>query len=145
MIDPHILGPGLLPTPFTAAEIRDATGRGKTIRIRIDLPDGTASSRYNRFSETDAEGATLERWSNDDRSDLSANRVTWLELQQHAAFDAETTSVSSETLSIPLGEVECLRYDTEDGTFWFSVAHPGMPVQYESGGVRTTVVGVEYD
>lgn len=145
MIDPHILGPGLLPTPFTAAEIRDATGHGKTISIRIDLPDGTVSSRYNRFSETDAEGATLERWSNDDRSDLSGNRVTWLELQQHAAFDAETTSVSSETLSIPLDELECLRYDTEDGTFWFSVAHPGMPVQYESGGVRTTVVGVEHD
>jgi hypothetical protein len=145
MSDPHILGPGLLPTPFTAAEIREATGAGKTISIRIELPDGTTTSRVNRFSETDADGATLERWSLDDRSDLSTNRVTWLELQQHAAFDAETTSVSTETLSIPLGEVECLRYDTEDGTFWVSIAHPGMAVQYESTGVRTTVVGVEYD
>ena len=145
MNDPHLLGPGLLPTPFTATEIRDATGRGKTIRIRIDLPDGTSSSRVNRFSETDAEGATLERWSAEDRSDLSANRVTWLELQRHAAFDAETTSVSTESLSIPLGEVECLRYDTEGGTFWFSLTHPGMPVQYESAGVRTTVVSVEYN
>lgn len=145
MTDPHLLGPGLLPTPFTAGEIRDATGRGKTISIRIDLPDGRSSSRFNRFSETDADGATLERWSSDDRSDLSANRVTWLELQQHAAFDAETTSVSTESLSIPLGDVECLRYDTEDGTFWFSITHPGMPVQYESDGIRTTVVGVEYD
>ena len=141
--DPHLLGPGLLPTPFTAAEIRDATGPGKTIRIRIDLPDGTTATRVNRFSETDADGATLERWSLPDRSDLSADRVTWLDLQRHAAFDAATTTVSTESLTTPLGEVECLRYDSEDGTFWFSLAHPGMPVQYESEGVRTTVVDIE--
>lgn len=145
MTDPHVLGPGLLPTPFTAAEIREATGRGKTISIRVDLPDGTTGMRFNRFSEADADGATLERWSLDDRSDLTADRVTWRELQQHAAFDAETTSVSTESLTIPLGAVECLRYDTEAGVFWFSTAHPGMPVQYESDGIRTTVIGVEYD
>lgn len=143
MSDPHILGPGLLPTPFTADEIRDATGRGKTISIRIDLPDGSVAMRTNRFSETDAEGATLERWSTDAGTDLSANRVTWLELQQHAAFDAETTTLTNERIAIPLGELECLRYDTADGTFWFSPAHPGMPVQYESDGVRTTVVAIE--
>ena len=143
--DPHVLGPGLLPTPFTAAEIREATGRGKTISIRVDLPDGTSSSRFNRFSGTDADGATLERWSREDRSDLTASRVTWLELQRHAAFDAETTSVSTQSLSLPLGDVDCLRYDTEDGTFWFSLAHPGMPVQYESDDIRTTVVGVDHD
>lgn len=143
--DPHVVDPGLLPTPFTAAEIREATGTGKTVSIRIDLPDGTSTARFNRFSGTDAVGATLERWSAADRSDLSANRVTWLELQRHAAFDAETTTVSTQSLSIPLGEVECLRYDTTDGVFWFSLAHPGMPVQYESEGVRTTVVAIERD
>ncbi|WP_217178815.1 hypothetical protein [Streptomyces sp. AC495_CC817] len=141
-IDPHILGPGLLPTPFTAHEIRNATGFGKTIRIRIDLPDGATSWRINRFTETDAEGATLERWSLDDRSDASADRVTWVDLQRHAAFDAATTTVSTESLSLPLGELECLRYDTADGAFWFSRAHPGMPVRYESDGVRTTVVEI---
>lgn len=143
--DPHILGPGLLPTPFTAAEIRDATGRGKTISIRIDLPDGTATGRFNRFSETDAEGATLERWSREDRSDLSADRVSWLELQRHAAFDEATTEVGRETLVLPLGTLDCLRYDTADGVFWFSPSHPGMPVQYEADGIRTRVVAIERD
>lgn len=145
MSDPHILGPGLLPTPFTAEEIRTATGRGKTIRIRIDLPDGSIATRVNRFSETDADGATLERWSLADRSDVSADRVTWLDLQRHAAFDTATTTVSTETLVLPLGELTCLRYETADGTFWFSPGHPGMPVRYESDGVSTTVESIEHD
>ncbi|MBO0980641.1 hypothetical protein [Microbacterium sp. SD291] len=144
MTDPRIIGPGLLPTPFTAEEIRDATGKGKTIRIRIDLPDGTHQFRINRFRETDAEGATLERWPEASPEEMTANRVTWAELQGHAAFDAETTSVSTGILSLALGDVNCLRYDTEGGTFWFSLAHPGMPVRYESAGTRTTVVSVDH-
>lgn len=144
MSDPHILGPGLLPTPFTADEIRDATGAGKTIEILVES-GGTASARYNRFRETDAEGATLDRWTADAPDEVSSNRVTWAELQGHAAFDADTTSVSTESLSLALGEVDCLRYDTADGTFWFSLAHPGMPVRYESGGERSTVVRISRD
>jgi len=142
--DPHVLGPGLLPTPFTAGEIRASTGAGKTIRLRVYLPDGGVLERVNRFVDPDAKGATLERWSQPDRSDVSSNRVTWIELQRHAAFDAETTTLSTETLSLPLGELVCLRYQTPDATFWFSPQHPGMPVRYESDGVVTTVVTIEH-
>lgn len=145
MSDPRILGPGLLPTPFTADEIRDATGGGKTIEILVEHADGTASARFNRFVQTDAEGATLERWDAASPDAVSSNRVTWAELQRHAAFDAATTSLSTETLSSPLGELTCLRYDTEGGVFWFSTAHPGMPVQYESGGEHTSVVAIRHD
>lgn len=143
--DPHVLGPGLLPTPFTAAEIRDATGAGKLIRLQLDGPDGPLGEHVNRFRETDAEGATLDRWAVADPRAVVSNRVTWLELQGHAAFDAGTTSVSTVSLSSPLGELTCRRYDTEDGVFWFSIAHPGMPVLHESEGLRTTVLSIEHD
>ncbi|MFJ4223784.1 hypothetical protein [Microbacterium sp. NPDC089695] len=143
--DPHLLGPGLLPTPFTADEIRDATGTGKTIRIRVDRPDGTHALRVNLFRDADAEGATLERWDESAPGDVAANRVTWTELQGHAAFDATTTRVSSETITTELGDLVCLRYDTTDGVFWFSLEHPGMPVRYESGGARTTVIEIARD
>jgi hypothetical protein len=143
--DPHLLGPGLLPTPFTAAEIRDATGTGKIIRLLLEGPDGPLGEHVNRFRETDAEGATLDRWAADDPKEVVSNRVTWAELQGHAAFDAATTSVSTVSLSSPLGELTCRRYDTDDGVFWFSIAHPGMPVQYESDGMRTTVLSVQPD
>lgn len=153
--DPHVIGPGLLPTPFTAAEIRDATGTGKTIRLRVELPDGSAFERVNRFRETDAEGATLDRWNGESPGDVASGRVTWAELQSHAAFPADRTTLSTETIELPIGRVECLRYDTKDApdadteTFWFSTAHPGMPVRFDSpadgGMVRTTVVSVERD
>jgi len=143
--DPHLLGPGLLPTPFTAAEIREATGTGKLIRLLLEGPDGPMGEHVNRFRDTDEEGATLDRWAAEDPNAVVSNRVTWAELQGHAAFDADTTSVSTVSLSSPLGELTCRRYDTDDGVFWFSVAHPGMPVQYESDGLRTTVLSIERD
>lgn len=143
--DPHLLGPGLLPTPFTADEIRDATGSGTTIRLLLEGPDGPLGEHVNHFTETDAEGATLDRWDAADPKEVVSHRVTWAELQGHAAFDAATTSVSTVALSSPLGELTCRRYDTEDGVFWFSIAHPGMPVQYESDGMRTTVLSITPD
>jgi len=143
--DPHLLGPGLVPTPFTAAEIRDATGTGLVIHLLLEGPDGPMGEHVNRFRDVDDEGATLDRWAAEDPNAVVSNRVTWTELQGHAAFDAGTTSVSTVSLSTPLGALTCRRYDTDDGVFWFSVDHPGMPVQYESDGLRTTVLSIEHD
>lgn len=153
--DPRVLGPDLLPTPFTADEIRDATGAGTTIRLRTEQPDGTIGERVNRFRQTDAEGATLDRWAADDPQSLVSSRVTWLELQAHAAFPADRTTVTLEMLETPFGSVECRRYDTADEpggpivSFWFSLAHPGMPVRFEvpvgDGVMRTTVLEITRD
>lgn len=159
MSDPRILGAGLLPTPFTAAEIRAASGAGKTIRLLVEEPDGARYERVNRFSECDDEGATLERWrvavDGGVDGEVSTARVTWIELQGHAAFPAGRTIVSEDVLELPIGRVECRRYDVriDDSAdaateiFWFATAHPGMPVRYEvltpAGTQRTTVVAVD--
>jgi hypothetical protein len=143
--DPYLLGPGLLPTPFTAAEIRDATGSGKLIHLLLEGPYGPLGEHVNRFRDTDEEGATLDRWAAADPKAVVSDRVTWAELQGHAAFDAGTTSVSTVSLSTPLGQLTCRRYDTGEGVFWFSVDHPGMPVQHEADGMRTTVLSIESD
>jgi hypothetical protein len=147
--DPHVLGDGLLPTPFTAAEICEATGVGKTITLLVESPDGTTHERVNRFHTTDAEGATLDAWFAEAPDEVVSSRVTWRELQEHAAFPSDHTTVTEETLDLPLGRLECRRYDISDApgapveTYWFSPAHPGMPVRYEvpldHGILRTTV------
>jgi len=156
--DAHLLGPGLLPTPFTADEIRRATGGGKTIRIEVENPDGTRTIRVNRFRETDAEGATLDRWAAGPTGivdgEIASSRVAWTDLQRHAAFPSDRTVLSTEALDLPIGRVDCLRYDVretpdaEPATFWFSVAHPGMPVRFETalddGIQRTTVIAIEW-
>ncbi|MCD5345625.1 hypothetical protein PX701_00020 [Agromyces sp. H3Y2-19a] len=158
--DPHVLGPGLLPTPFTADEIRAASGVGKLIRLLVELPGGERFERVNRFSGCDPEGATLEQWRLDAAGDVDGavtnERVTWLELQEHAAFPADHTERTTEVIESPLGTLECLRYATRHGdagssvsVFWFAPGYPGMPVRYEvptpSGVVRTTVVSVEVE
>ena len=157
--DPHVLGPGLLPTPFTADEIRAGTASGRTIRLLVEEPEGERYERVSHLTECDDEGATLERWriaaDGGIDGEVARARVTWLELQEHAAFPADRTSVSSETLELPIGRVECLRYDTRvdesadaaAARFWFSPVHQGMPVRYEvstpAGVQRTTMVAVE--
>lgn len=157
--DAHVIGPGLLATPFTADEIREATGDGKTIRLLVEEPGRAQHFRLNRFRETDAAGATLERWNSGSdgvvQGEISRTRVTWRDLQAHAAFPADRTVLSSETLSLPIGLVDCLRYDVreepdaEPSTFWFSMRHPGMPVRYETpvdgGALRTTIVAIEWE
>ncbi|MFE6997898.1 hypothetical protein ACFVAE_18200 [Microbacterium sp. NPDC057659] len=146
--DDRVLGPGLLPTPFTAGEIRAASRAGLLIRMLVELPDGTAYKRFNAFVDGDDEGATLEQWRADAPDEVSSIRVTWHELQGHAAFPIDGTAASIEQIDLPLGRLECRRYDTAatgepPATFWFSPGHPGMPVRYEvrtdAGTTRTTV------
>lgn len=151
--DPHVVAEGLLPTPFTAAEIRDALRAGAVIRVRIEEPDGTTTERINRFSAGDDDGALLESHPADAPEAAKGARVTWRELQAHAAFPADRTTVATEVIEHPLGRLECRRYDVadEDGgsVFWFALAHPGMPVRYETtdatGTTRTTVLAILTD
>ncbi|WP_051159361.1 hypothetical protein [Agromyces subbeticus] len=165
MSDPRVLGPGLLPTPFTADEIRRASGTGKTIRLLVEEPGGQRYERVNRFSNCDDQGATLERWrvaaDGGVDGEVSTARVTWHELQGHAAFPIERTTVTDEVLELPIGRLACRRYgvhgdepgepdesaDAAAETFWFAASHPGMPVRYEvptpAGTQRTTVIAVD--
>jgi hypothetical protein len=156
MSDPHVLGAGLLPTPFSADEIREGCPEGRTIRLLVEPAQGAPFERVNRFVDCDESGATLERWrlSADGSVDGEPERArtTWLDLQSHASFPADRATRSRETIELPIGRVECLRYDVRAAahddaplaTFWFALDHPGMPVRYEqpagAGVDRTTMV-----
>jgi hypothetical protein len=144
--DAHLLGEDLLPTPFTADEIREGCPEGRTIRLRVEPATGAAYERVNRFVDCDAEGATIESWVVGDRGQQvgpAANRQTWLELQRHAAFPVEGTTVSEEPLELPFGRFVCRVYARAGGArFLFARDLPGMPVRYEipdgEGGVAVT-------
>jgi hypothetical protein len=136
--DPHVLQPGRAPTPFTADEIRAGCPEGRTIRLRLDVPGKTASYRVSRFVACDEAGATLERYgvSSDGipLGDPEADRVTWRDLQAHASFPAEQTTIEPERIRTAIGVLDCLRYSVREGSteevFWFADDLPGMPVQY---------------
>lgn len=142
MSDPHVLGEGLAPTPFTAAEIRTGCPDGHTLRVRTTSA-GVVSEATHRFDDGDADGVTISHLS--DTGSHSA-RVAWLDLQAHASFPEDRTTISTEVITTEIGELDCLRYDVEGEpamTFWFALAHPGMPVRYTDGRSVTEVVGVE--
>ncbi len=135
--DPHLLAPDLLPTPFSADEIRDGCPPGRSCRTLVEPADGAAYVRVSRFGEHTADGCLYERWVESVDGVIDGERavstVPWLALQRHAGFPAATSTVAPERITTPLGDLDCLRYDVRDGadvtTFWFAHARPGMPVK----------------
>ena len=128
---PHVLAPGRAPTPFTADEIRAGCPTGRTIRLRVDVVGETAFHRVSRFVECDQAGATMEhsRLSLDGSplAEPEVDRVTWRDLQTHASFAADDTTIESEWIETAIGELDCLRY----------TVRPTAPATTSSGSPRT--------
>ena len=152
MSDSHVLHPDHAPTPFTADEIRAATPAGYTV-VTVTEQSGAVSHRRTEFTEVDDARAVMVMTPIDDRGSPTGEARTveavWTDLQAHASFPAEITTVGRDTIETPLGTVECIRYDVANddhtNTFWFSPAHPGMPVRLTSDakhGPTTTVVSI---
>ncbi len=152
--DPHVLEPGHAPTPFTADEIRAGCPAGRTIRLRVEAAGEPPFLRVNRFTGCDEAGAVFERsrqsLDGSPVGELESDRVTWLDLQGHASFPAEVTSIAAERIETEIGELDCLRYTVRDGAtyevFWFASNLPGMPVRYltrTDGQVVVTVSVVD--
>jgi hypothetical protein len=153
--DPHVLAPGRAPTPFTADEIRDASKVGKAVRRRVDTVGETPFHLVSRYLECDDTGATMERaqfsLEGAPLGEPDVGRVTWLDLQTHASFPADATTIESERIETAIGELDCLRYTVRDGAtdqvFWFAKNLPGMPIQQLTridGEVVTTVTVLDY-
>jgi hypothetical protein len=139
MNDPHVVRDGTLPTPFSAAEIREATVDGMSLLIRTEAR-GVTTYRRTTFVACDPQGA-LRSFSPADAGgrDLAEPEQaysTWMELQGHAVFDASRATRAKEIRETALGTLECWRYDVDDedgpATFWFALRYPGMPVVYET-------------
>lgn len=135
--DPYVLAPGRAPTPFTAAEIRGGCPAGRIIRLRVDAVGETPFHRVSRFVECDEAGATIERsrlsLDGSPIAEPEVDRVTWRDLQAHASFPAEDTTIASERIETAIGALDCLRYTVRRGAtdqvFWFARDLPGMPIQ----------------
>jgi len=152
MNDPHVMHPDHAPTPFTADEIRSAAPAGYTV-VTVTEQGDVASRRRTDFTHVDAEGATMVMTPIDEHGEpIGKSRevvVAWTDLQAHASFPTEITVRTSDTITTPLGRLDCIRYDvsSEDhtNTFWFSPRHPGMPIRLTSdalNGPTTTIVSI---
>lgn len=154
MTDPRVLQAGHAPTPFTADEIRAAAPSGYSVETVTEINGDVIGRQRTVFTDATPEGVLMVSAALDESGAMTDDRrqlqVTWSDLQAHASFPADVTTVSDETIVSPLGTVACLRYDVagpdHTNVFWFSPAHPGMPIKFASdaiNGPTTTVVAIQ--
>ena len=138
--DPRRLRPDHHPTPFSAAEIRDAFETGREVRT-LTLRAGTEPYvLVRRNLSADHEAGLYEVWAESTDgvrlSEPEQGRSTWLELQGHASMPADTTTIEPVEIDLPMGRYQGLRYTRVTGegvdTFWFALSLPGAPVRIES-------------
>lgn len=136
-MDPRVVDPGHAPTPFTADEIREGSPDGRTVLVQHDFPNADPQFWKTRFVSSDETGPeVVNQQVEADGTPIGSEtkmRVTWDELQAHASFPKEVTTIEETTTRTPLGEVECLLYTVSDGVeekkLWFARTLPGMPVR----------------
>src|SRR5829696_969798 len=136
------------PTPYTAAQIRDATKVGRTYEFVIERPDGPPARRRMVFVAVTPQRATFESVMIDHKGVAAASpergEATWEELRDHAKYPKAATTIEAATATTPAGTFSCRRYTVvENGPTGetrtiacFADELPGPPVEMrkEVGG-----------
>lgn len=125
------------PTPYTAAQIRDASKAGRTILFVMESPPKPSLRRRMRFLAVDDERATIANETLDDTGKpLGAAETatsTWEELRKHASFPKASTTIVDAVAEVPAGSFPCKRYTVLEGTkkttACFANDLPGPPVE----------------
>ncbi len=137
-------GPDHAPPLFTLAQLRDGNPRGRVIELHIEDEGKPTTIERWELTVVDAESATIRAVTRDEAgvtvSDTTA-RTTWSELLSHSLFPADATTVEDNvSVTVPAGTFVTRLYTVtladKVRRFWFSVEHPGPPVQLttERGG-----------
>jgi L-ascorbate metabolism protein UlaG (beta-lactamase superfamily) len=135
--------PAMAPTPYTAAQIRDAMPVGTVIVYR--RAEAGAQTYLDRWTVTaaDASSCTIADEIVDEAGALLSARGTqtsrWEDLRRHAEFPAATLETSDDAVEVPAGRFETWKYVvTEPGgtvtTYQFARELPGPPVWMQVRG-----------
>ena len=129
---------GMLPTPFTAEQIRAEWVVGFRLTLRRWVPAGERLERW-RVVAADADGVEIENATVDADGNVVGEPVTrrssWTELRDHASFPAVEATRSRATRSTALGKLEGWLYAVagpEAGMtseLFFADSLPGAPVE----------------
>ncbi|NUP12703.1 MAG: hypothetical protein HOW73_42225 [Polyangiaceae bacterium] len=132
---------GRAPTPYTAAQIREANPAGRTLTYVIEAPDKAPIRQRFRFAAADDEHATIatEVLSEDGKvlGEPEMKISSWEELRHHASYPKEATTIADATAETPAGSFPCKRYTVIEQTdkgkkrtiACFAKDMPGPPVE----------------
>jgi len=140
------MSPDHAPTPYTAAEIRNACREGRTDTWRMVTQKGVFLS-VRRVVGVDATGARLQSLLTTQDGVQSGStesmNLTWEEFQSHSSFPADSTRIRAERIRVPAGDYDCWVYEVAEKdsltTYWFARMLAGPPVRVEvrQGGKQT--------
>lgn len=129
---------GMLPTPFTADQIRDEWKPGFELTMRRWTAEGESLERW-RVVAADQDGVDIEFAAVSCDGEVIEQPVTrhstWTELRDHASYSASVASRSRDGRITKLGDLEGWLYtvdNTEENTvsdLFFADSLPGAPVQ----------------
>lgn len=132
---------GRAPTPYTSAQLREATKPGRSFTYLIESPDKAPLKQRFRFVAVDDEHATIatEILSDDGKvqGDPELEIASWDQLRRHASYPKEATTITEATAETPDGSFPCKRYTVDEDTAkgkkrtiaCFARDLPGPPVE----------------
>ncbi len=135
-----------LPTPFSAEQIRGASPEGYTTRHLIETSGRPPVQSVNAFHGGDETMARFRYYTATAEGELMGEVQTgeapWAELQAHASFPTERTTVETAAVEVAAGAFDCWRYTVRGAVpveggeprtvvsqFWFAKELPGPPVK----------------
>jgi hypothetical protein len=130
---------GVAPYPYSVFQLRAGCPLGRVVEYRVEKAGEPPSTERWAFTPLDADTVrvTTTRFDAEGKqmgqpTDESAK---WTELHEHARFPSAQTQIFNESLSIPAGTFDVMRYVVTKGdsmsTFWFARSLPGPPVKLE--------------
>lgn len=142
------IGPDLAPVPFAPGTLARTFHPGALVTYRVATAGKPDMFATTEFVATSASGATMrDTTTRLDGTPLGAPKTvtsTWKELEAHAHFPRAGTTITEETIEVPAGRYDCVKYEltrTKDGVdtttrVWFARKLPGPPVKLvrEVGG-----------
>ena len=139
---------GFAPTPYTADEIRASCEPGRTMVFRVETPEEPTARQVFHFTREDDGTPLFQAWT----TDLDGNMIgeiasitpVWRELQGHASFPEERTTLEVSDLTTPFGTFSCWIYTVtseREGVsyvqryhFARELAGPPVLMEIEEGG-----------
>ncbi|MEM9071908.1 MAG: hypothetical protein AAGE52_25590 [Myxococcota bacterium] len=122
------------PTPFTAAQIRDACPPGRVDTFRLSA-EATMQMAFGEHTATGVRFTTTVT-AGSQAAEPEEGEATWEELRLHASYPAEATTIAEETVETPAGSFRALHYTVVDADAqttthaWFAHERPGPPVRH---------------
>ncbi|MCB1044790.1 MAG: hypothetical protein KDC35_17740 [Acidobacteria bacterium] len=136
----NVMAEGHAPTPYSADEIREGCPDGRTTKTRLWSAESGTTVMTTRFHSGTPEQATFEVISANEQGDRigqpQEGKAAWSELQRHASFPREHTTIEEVTLDADLGPKACWKYTVTQPDsaqaivteYWFAKDLPGPPI-----------------